>query len=50
MSDFRFQQLIGGQWVDASNGGTWELLNPAHETLIQHIPFGGADDAHARPL
>jgi len=47
MSDFHFQQLIGGQWTDASDGGTWALLNPAHETLIQHIPFGGADDARA---
>ncbi|MCS6836839.1 MAG: NAD-dependent succinate-semialdehyde dehydrogenase [Anaerolineae bacterium] len=47
MSDFRFQQLIGGQWTDASDGGTWALLNPAHETLIQHVPFGGAEDARA---
>jgi succinate-semialdehyde dehydrogenase / glutarate-semialdehyde dehydrogenase len=42
-----FKQLIDGQWVEASNGGTWDLLNPATEELIQQIPYGTADDATA---
>ncbi len=45
MSDFK--QLINGQWVEASDGGTWDLLNPATEDLIQQIPYGTADDATA---
>ena len=42
-----FKQLISGHWVDASNGGTWDLLNPATEEVIEQIPFGGAADASA---
>ncbi len=39
-----FRQLIGGQWCDAANGGTWEVLNPATETVVETVPFGGAED------
>ena len=42
MSDFIFKQLINGEWVDASNGGTWPLLNPATEEKLLDIPFGNA--------
>lgn len=47
MGDFQFRQLIGGQWTDASNGGTWDLINPATESVIQTVPFGAAEDAQA---
>src|SRR5215475_11535062 len=47
MSDFIFKQLINGEWVDASNGGTWPLLNPATEEVLLDIPFGNAADATA---
>lgn len=47
MTDFIFKQLINGEWVDASDGGAWELINPATEDVIAEIPFGGADDANA---
>jgi acyl-CoA reductase-like NAD-dependent aldehyde dehydrogenase len=47
MSDFIFKQLINGEWVDASDGGTWPLLNPATEELLLAIPFGDAADATA---
>lgn len=40
-----FKQLIGGQWVGASNQGTWDLVNPASEETIAQIPFGTAEDA-----
>ena len=40
-----FKQLINGGWVDASNSGTWDLLNPANEETIQHVPFGDGTDA-----
>ncbi len=42
-----FKQLIGGSWTDALGGGTWDLLDPATETCIQPIPFGGKADAEA---
>lgn len=45
MSDFK--QLIGGEWVGAAGGGTWDLLNPATEELIEEVPFGDAADATA---
>jgi acyl-CoA reductase-like NAD-dependent aldehyde dehydrogenase len=43
-----YQQLIGGVWHDASNGGTWDVLNPATEEVVRTVPFGnGADCALA---
>jgi acyl-CoA reductase-like NAD-dependent aldehyde dehydrogenase len=39
-----FKQLIGGEWVDAGNGGVWDLVNPATEAVIQQVPFGDATD------
>lgn len=47
MTDFSFRQLIGGAWVDAIDGGTWDLINPATEEVLQTVPFGGAADAEA---
>lgn len=47
MTSFQFKQYINGQWVDASNDGTWELINPATEAVIQTLPFGNGDDARA---
>jgi acyl-CoA reductase-like NAD-dependent aldehyde dehydrogenase len=40
--NYRHQQLIGGVWRDASNGGTWDVLNP--EELVRTVPFGCAED------
>jgi len=47
MSGFIFKQLINGEWVDAANGGVWQLVNPATEEIINPLPFGDADDAQA---
>lgn len=44
---FRFQQLIDGAWVDAANGGVWDLVNPATEEVIAQLPFGNGADAEA---
>lgn len=46
-ADFTFKQYIGGVWSDALSGSTWELLDPATETLIAPLPFGGRADAEA---
>ena len=47
MTDFIFKQLINGEWVNAANGGTWDLINPATEEVIMPVPFGDARDAQA---
>ncbi len=47
MADFIFKQLINGEWVDAHNGKTWSLVNPATEDILMEVPFGGAADAQA---
>ena len=44
---YMYKQYIDGAWVDANDGGTWDLINPATEDVIAQIPFGGASDATA---
>ena len=36
-----YQMLIDRQWTDADNGATWDVVNPATETTITRVPFGG---------
>ncbi len=38
------KQLIDGQWSDAANGGTWDVLNPATEEVVATVPYGTAED------
>ena len=40
------QLLIGGKWVDASDG-TYEIVNPATEEIVGRAPNASADDALA---
>ncbi len=47
MPNLTFKQYINGEWVDALNGGTWSLVNPATEAVLMEIPFGDAADARA---
>lgn len=42
--NYHYQQLIGGAWQDASQGGTWDVLNPATEEVVRTVPFGNAED------
>jgi succinate-semialdehyde dehydrogenase len=44
---YQYQQLIGGAWQSASNGGTWDVLNPATEEVVRSVPFGNAKDCEA---
>ena len=37
--------LVGGEWVDAVAGETMEIVNPATEEVIAHVPRGDASDA-----
>lgn len=43
----RYKMLINGDWVDARNGGTWMVINPATEEGIAAVPYGDAADAQA---
>ncbi len=42
-----YRMYIDGRWVDARSGGTWEVVDPATEEVIQAVPFGDAADAEA---
>ena len=39
--------LIGGDWVSAASGRTFETLDPATEAVICAVPRGGAADVEA---
>lgn len=38
------KNYINGAWLDALNGGTWSVINPATEQTITNVPFGGVAD------
>jgi succinate-semialdehyde dehydrogenase/glutarate-semialdehyde dehydrogenase len=42
-----YQLYIDGQWVEAKNGGRWQVINPATEETIAAVPFGDGHDAAA---
>jgi succinate-semialdehyde dehydrogenase / glutarate-semialdehyde dehydrogenase len=42
---YTYKQYIDGEWVDASNGATWDVINPATEELIRTVPYGNGEDA-----
>jgi len=42
-----YKQYINGEWVDASNGKTWDVVNPATEGVLVTVPFGNDADCRA---
>jgi len=42
-----YRQFIDGEWADASDGGTWDLIDPSTEAVITTVPFGTRADATA---
>ena len=42
------KNFIGGRWVDAAEGGTMEVLNPATGETIAEVPSCTAADVDAR--
>ena len=42
-----FKQYINGQWAGAQGGGTWDLVNPATEEVLEQLPFGDESDAES---
>lgn len=47
MPDCPYLQLIDGQWVGASNGGSWDVINPGTEEVIRSVPFGTRADCRS---
>lgn len=47
MTDHLNQLYIGGTWRDASDGGRFEVLNPADETVLTAVASGTPQDALA---
>ena len=45
--ELSYKQLIGGEWSDASNGGTTAVLDPATEEVVREVPYGADADCHA---
>jgi acyl-CoA reductase-like NAD-dependent aldehyde dehydrogenase len=41
-----YKQYIDGIWTDASNGKTWEVIDPATEETVATVPFGDGSDCH----
>lgn len=42
---YAYKQHIDGEWVDASNGATWDVINPATEEVVRTVPYGNGEDA-----
>jgi acyl-CoA reductase-like NAD-dependent aldehyde dehydrogenase len=38
------QQLIGGVWCDAVDGGRRDVIDPGTEEVVANVPYGGAAD------
>jgi succinate-semialdehyde dehydrogenase/glutarate-semialdehyde dehydrogenase len=47
MKNLKNQLYIGGEWRDASDGGTFDVLNPADETVLSTVASGTVEDAMA---
>ncbi|HVD11025.1 MAG TPA: aldehyde dehydrogenase family protein, partial [Gaiellaceae bacterium] len=44
MAVARYENLIGGEWVDAVDGGTEQIVNPATGETIAEVPRGTEAD------
>ena len=47
MMEFLNKLYIGGQWKAAADGDTFEVINPATESVLTEVASGGVDDAMA---
>ena len=47
MMEFLNKLYIGGQWKAAADGDTFEVINPANESVLTKVASGGVDDAMA---
>jgi betaine-aldehyde dehydrogenase len=40
-----YQMYIDGRWTDASGGATYDVVDPASEEVIAHVPKASVEDA-----
>src|SRR5688572_18246010 len=40
-----YQNYIGGEWVDAVSGESFDVVNPATEETVATVPKAGREDA-----
>src|SRR5918995_1704956 len=45
MADKTYQMFIGGEWVDAADGKTFDDMNPYSGEVYAHLPSGKREDA-----
>ena len=45
MAAKKYKMYIGGKWVDAANGKTFEDMNPYTGEVYAHVPAGKREDA-----
>src|SRR5947209_1086650 len=38
------KMYINGEWCDATSGRTLGIINPADESILENVPYGGAED------
>ena len=43
---FKEKAYISGQWVDANDGSTIEVTNPANQEIIGHVPNCGLEETN----
>ena len=43
----QFKMLIDDAWREAEDGGNWDVVNPATETTVASVPFGGPAEVTA---
>ena len=42
-----YKNYIGGEWVEAASGETFDVINPSSGELVATVPKGGREDAQA---
>jgi aldehyde dehydrogenase (NAD+) len=42
-----YRNYVGGEWVEASTGETFDVENPSSGEIFATVPKGGREDAHA---
>ena len=41
-----YKNYVGGEWVEAASGETFDVINPSSGDVIATVPKGGREDAH----
>ncbi|NQY68613.1 MAG: NAD-dependent succinate-semialdehyde dehydrogenase [Flavobacteriales bacterium] len=47
---YTYKQFIEGEWVDAYDGGKWDVINPSTEEIVRTVPYGAGDEDCVRAI